>query len=133
MAFKATITDDYRIIEVQYSGMVSTFEVFDALATRASLADQHDIKDHLIDCSRVEKLPNVTDLYLIASRIREILDTPIHKAAMVIPESIPLATMLLYFIIRAALHGVHIELFNDRQAAIGWLAGSEHQLNTGIV
>jgi hypothetical protein len=133
MAFTATLPDGNRFIEVQYTGRVCTSEVLDALAARSGLAHQHDIKNHLVECSQVENLPGLSDLYLIAARIREILNHPIHKAAIVLPQSLSLATTLLFFIMRAALNGVHIEMFYDRQDAIRWLASSEKRLDPGTV
>jgi hypothetical protein len=133
MAFTATLSEGNRFIEVQYTGKVSSSEVFDALAARSGLAHQHDIQDHLIDCSQTEEVPSVPDLYLIAARIRKILNYPIHKAAMVVPQSLSMATTLLFFIIRATLNGVHIEMFYDRQDAIRWLASSEKRLDPGTV
>jgi hypothetical protein len=128
MAYTTTLSEGNQFIEVQYTGRVSTSQVYDALAARSGLAHQYDIKDHLIECSQVVNLPAVTDLYSIAPRIREILDYPIYKAALVLPISIPLATNILYFIIKAHQCGVNIEMFKNRQDAVRWLSGAGDRL-----
>jgi hypothetical protein len=121
MAFHVSIPEGNRLIEVQYTGKVSTAQVYEAMAARSTLAQQHEIQDHLIECSQAEEVPDLFDLYVIAARIREIITNPICRTALVLPQALSLGTTLLFFIIRAAEHGVHIQLFTDRQEAICYL------------
>jgi hypothetical protein len=125
MTFIATLPEGDRFIEVRYIGSINCSQIYAALAARSGLAHQHAIEDHLIDCSQVETLPDISDLYLIAARIREILDRPIRKAALVAPQSISLATTLLFFILKACQYGVFMVLFENRQDAVRWLASPE--------
>jgi len=111
----------YRFIEVQYQGSVNTLEVDRALSTRARLANEHDICDHLIECSQVEELPSLPDLYQVAESIGKVINFPIKKVALVLPKSENNGMKLLYFIMKARHHGIWIEIFTDRNNAVDWL------------
>jgi hypothetical protein len=121
MAYTASLNEENRFIEISYRGRVHAPEVKSALTAREHLAREHAIHDHLIECSHVEELPTICDLFWIAESLRSILKTPIHRVAMIVPSYGKLNADLHFFATAAYNRGVKIELFLNRQQAESYL------------
>lgn len=122
MSCTSTFREDINAIEVVYSGQVTIEEVHEAFKNAVALSYHHQVMLFLIDCSDLQPVGSMFNIYELASVLEKIPNVRQLKGSIILPLQQQSAEELKFFETTAKNRGLHVHVFPSREDAIKWLA-----------
>lgn len=121
MPWHATFQAESALVEVTYTGNVSTTELQDAMRETIALGLRHQTQRVLADCTALQGGHSVVDLYFLADALKSVEEASGMKEALLLPQSPESAQAVAFWETICRNRGIRARIFQDRTAAIAWL------------
>ena len=127
MSWHINYNEEYRIIEITYSGNVTGQDIHEAAVKRISLQKEKGTNLVLADASQSQEDPHLIDVYNLPEKVY-----PEHnvrrdtRIAFILPTQSKGKELAHFFKTAAKNRGWKIELFEERKDAISWLRSEKN-------
>jgi hypothetical protein len=116
--------DHWRIVQVDYFGLVSRDELFEIFEEAVICARKNSTLKFLADCTGMTGGHTLVDLFNFVSQFVEREMTLKMKEAIVMPVSSMTKPQVEYYQKACQSHGFNVRVFSNRDEAINWLSES---------
>ena len=130
MPFEIRELTELSAIEVKLWGKVSAADIRSLAAAVMNLAKTSGLRRALVDCRNYLGGAGFREVLSLA---REVTDRPVSergREAFIMPTDAYAAADVTFYIHTAASRGTIARMFATREAAVGWLTGSDHEIPT---
>jgi hypothetical protein len=122
--FSVTYHADVHVVETVYAGILSREEFNEAVAATGDAAGEHLCGRFLSDCRRLDASGRgaTLDIWQLAEFLAMLPPGTFEREAIVLPAAAASADVVFYET-TCRNRGLAVRLFDDREAALGWLRG----------
>ena len=122
MPWQIILDEAQHVIETRYVGRISEAELGTAIDGTLVAAKGMGTNLLLGDCTTLEGGHGMGDLYFFARKVAALGFSALCEAVLVpkLPEA---GANVSFWEVTAKNHGLTVQLFDDRQAAMAWLVG----------
>ena len=113
--------DDPKIVEIVYTGCVTSHDLRDALRAALALAHDNMTNRYLADCVQLDSGHSIVDLFEVVTALDQSAIDRQSKEAIVLPVSPEFGSYAQFYEMTCRNRGLNARVFQDRQAAIAWL------------
>jgi hypothetical protein len=121
MPWQSVFHAEQAIVEVTYTGHVTTTELQEALQEIIALGRRHRTLRVLADCAALQGGHSVVDLYFLADSLKSMEEASGMKEALLLPRSPESAQAVAFWETICRNRGLRARAFQDRAAALAWL------------
>lgn len=120
MPWHLAYNEAQQFIELTYSGAIDKTELSDSAAACVALMAQHQNNRVLGDCSTLDFVHTLTDLYFLSDWVAK-LKLPRFREAMVLPSAALSSDAVRFWQTTCVNRGLNVKVFDNREAALKWL------------
>lgn len=111
----------YNIIEITYTGKVTSDELEHTVHESAKISLANNVKLILADCTQLTEGHTVFDLYFIVPLFKKYDIRPDIIEAIIYPIAPAMQQLASFFETLLVNNGIKAKAFKERKDAIGWL------------
>ena len=123
MPWHTIVHTDHPIIETCYAGILTKFDLTDAVHETLALAKTHSRTLFLGDCTTLKGGHSIFDLYALAKEISLSNASSPLKEAILLPSISTFIEKINFWETLGINRGFKVRVFRDRDTAIEWLIG----------
>ncbi len=112
---------DLKIVESNYSGVVTPDELQQSMANGIELTTREKTGLILSDCTTMLEGHSVVDIFYFLSKIDRSVISHITKEAMILPLDPKAAENVKFYETTCQNRGLNVRSFDDRESALAWL------------
>lgn len=124
MLWQVTLHTDAPIVETVYSGRVSADDLQAAVKETLAVAQRHDRRLFLTDCTALTGGHSVGELYFQAAALANDSHMYTCKAALLTTPVLAVKRLVEFWQTTASTRGLQVQLFDQRDRALAWLLQS---------
>lgn len=121
MAWKVTLVEDQKFIEIKYSGVVTADELNDTFNATLAVVRKTGILRFYADCSEMTKGHSILDLYYLIDLYGKEEVSISFKEAILLPLPHPNKDEVRFYETACLNRGYLVKIFSTRDEALSWL------------
>lgn len=124
MPWKTQFDPDTGILEIIFSDVCSPQDLAEAVLYSIEYSVQHGVLRFLADCIdyQSDDQAAITHAYQLGMLYEDPRVNRLSKEAILVPEDEKIRSLLAFFETTTQNRGFQVRIFDDRQAALDWLA-----------
>jgi hypothetical protein len=126
MPWHVQLITDHPIVETTYSGVLTKAEMKQSMDDALNLAKRHATTLFLRDCTSLEGIQSIADLYVLTGSLGIKSNIFKTKKAILLPSAQFSSEQVVFWRDACRTRKIFVELFKDRQGAIDWLQSDQH-------
>jgi hypothetical protein len=125
MGWQIKNLSEHPIIEIIYSGTLSSVDLFEAAIGALELGKKLETFNFLADCRNLSGGHTLFDLYDLSDDTANFFKTYPAKEALLLPSTESNIDKVRFWETTCINRGMNVKIFNDRDSAIAWLLGDK--------